>query len=194
MITKDAQAILLQVAHEAISYGLANGSEKRIDLNRYEPKIEEQRASFVTLYLYGELRGCIGTLEACQPLIIDVAHNAYAAAFSDPRFAPLTATEFKNIEIDISILNPTEEMNFNSEKELLAQLRPNIDGLILSDGPAQATFLPSVWQQIPEPIDFITHLKLKAGLSAHYWSDTIKMERYTTTKFHLIYAHKITLR
>lgn len=184
MITKDAQAVLLQVAHEAIAYGLTNGREMRIDLNKYEPKLQEQRASFVTLHLHNELRGCIGTLEAYQPLIINIAHNAYAAAFSDPRFSPLTESEFKNIEIDIAILNPAEEIKFNSEKELLAQLRPNIDGLILSDGPARSTFLPSVWEQLPEPHDFITHLKLKAGLPAHYWSDTIKMKRYTTTTFH----------
>ncbi len=184
MITKDAQAVLLQVAHEAIAYGLTNGHEMQIDLNKHEPALQEQRASFVTLHLHGELRGCIGTLEAYQPLIIDIAHNAYAAAFSDLRFSPLTATEFKNIEIDISILNPAEEIKFNSEKDLIAQLRPNIDGLILSDGRTRATFLPSVWEQLPTPNDFLAHLKLKAGLPANYWSDTINIKRYTTTTFH----------
>ncbi len=184
MITKDAQAVLLQVAHEAIAYGLAHGREMQIDVQRYESALREQRASFVTLHLHGELRGCIGTLETYQPLVIDIAHNAYAAAFTDPRFTPLTATEFKNIQIHISILNPAEEISFNSEKDLIAQLRPNVDGLILSDGPARATFLPSVWEQLPEPYDFIAHLKIKAGLPENYWSGTLKVKRYTTTMFH----------
>ncbi len=184
MITKDEQTILLQVAHDAVAYGQAHGREIQINVQRYESALREQCASFVTLHLHGELRGCIGTLEAYQPLVIDIAHNAYAAAFTDPRFAPLTATEFKNIQIHISILNPAEQMSFNSEKNLIAQLRPNVDGLILSDGPARATFLPSVWKQLPEPRDFLTHLKLKAGLPAHYWSNTIKVKRYTTTMFH----------
>lgn len=184
MISKHGQAVLLRVAHDAIAYGLTHEREIQIDVKNYEGELQELRASFVTLKLYGQLRGCIGTLEAYQPLVLDIAHNAHAAAFADPRFAPLTAAEFKDLEIHISILNPAEEMQFNSEEELIAQLRPNVDGLILSDGRARGTFLPSVWEQLPEPREFLAHLKLKAGLPARYWSNTIKIKRYTTTAFH----------
>ena len=183
MVTKAAQSILLKVANNAIAYGLANGCEMRVDVNEFETELQEQRASFVTLELHGELRGCIGSLEAYRPLAQDVAHNAYAAAFCDPRFAPLTAVEFRDLEIHISILNPAEEMAFTSEEDLIAQLRPGIDGLILSDGLARGTFLPGVWASLPDPREFLAHLKLKAGLPAHYWSERLKVKRYTTTMF-----------
>lgn len=183
MVTKDEQAILLRVAHDAIAYGLSHNHEMHVDPKKYEGSLQEERASFVTLHLQGELRGCIGILTAYQPLVVDIAHNAHAAAFADPRFAPLTAAEFGEIETHISILNPAEEINFSSEEELISQLRPHVDGLILSDGRARGTFLPSVWEQLPKPRDFLAHLKLKAGLPASYWSDTINIKRYTTTAF-----------
>ncbi len=143
----------------------------------------QKRATFVTLTIGGQLRGCIGMLEACRPLAEDVANNAYAAAFEDPRFPPLTKKEFEKLEIHISVLSPPEEMLFSSEEDLLRQIRPGIDGLILQEGFRRGTFLPSVWGELPEKELFWAHLKLKAGLSAAYWADTVRVFRYTTEYF-----------
>lgn len=142
-----------------------------------------ERASFVTLEIDGHLRGCIGMLEACRPLAEDVAKNAIAAAFHDPRFPPLTYKEFESIEIHISVLSPPEEIYFTSEADLLAQIRPGIDGLILEEGVRPGTFLPSVWEELPDKTQFFAHLKLKAGLSGLYWSDTLRVFRYTAEYF-----------
>jgi len=128
----------------------------------------------------GELRGCIGTLSAYRQLQVDVAENALAAAFKDPRFMPLTAYEFLKTNISISILTEPEEINFTSEEDLLSKIRPGVDGLILSAGNNRGTFLPSVWEDLPEKELFWVHLKRKAGLSMDYWSPSIKVERYTS--------------
>jgi len=118
-------------------------------------------------------------LEACRPLVEDVAENAVAAAFHDPRFPPLSRDEFDDLKISISVLSPPEEMSFSSEADLLSQIRPGIDGLILQEGFQKGTFLPSVWEELPETEMFFEHLKLKAGLPAGYWSDTLRVFRYT---------------
>ena len=182
-LTTEEQKRLLQLAHDAIIYGVKHGIEMDIDPAAFGDSLIVKRATFVTLHLHHQLRGCIGTLAACQPLAKDVAHNAYAAAFLDPRFPPVTEDEANLIDIQISVLNPSEEMHFSSEQALLAQLRPNVDGLILSEGNLCGTFLPSVWESLKTPQDFLQHLKLKAGLPANYWSDTIKIKRYTTSSF-----------
>jgi AmmeMemoRadiSam system protein A len=109
----------------------------------------------------------------------DVADNAYAAAFRDPRFPTLTQDEYPMLQYHISVLNPPEPMTFTSEDDLLKQIRPNIDGLVLSDKGMRGTFLPSVWESLPTAEQFLSHLKQKAGLPADYWSDTVKVERYT---------------
>lgn len=172
--------ILLQVAREAITYGLKYHTQMRIDLNKYTEHLREQKACFVTLEINHNLRGCIGSLIAHQPLIVDVVHNASAAAFADPRFPELTEAEFAKVSIHISVLSKPELMHFKSEADLLKQIRPGVDGLILSDGPYKGTFLPSVWESLPDPKQFLTHLKMKAGLTPDYWSGTVKVERYTT--------------
>lgn len=171
--------ILLDLVHKAIKYGLEQHDIMPIEVEKYSENLQKQCACFVTLQINGELRGCIGSLEAYRPLVEDVVHNAYAAAFQDSRFNPVTAEELPKLEIHISILSQPEPMQFTSEEDLLRQLRPNIDGLIMQDGMYRGTFLPSVWESLPKPRDFLTHLKLKAGLSANYWSETIKVERYT---------------
>ncbi len=179
----DRQQLLLKLARESIEYRLQHNYEISIRIGDYPPELQQERATFVTLHLKNQLRGCIGTLEAYQPLVLDVAHNAYAAAFTDPRFMPVTQSEVTELEIHISILNPAEEMHFESEQDLIDQLRPDIDGLIMQDGNRRGTFLPSVWEQLAEPREFIHHLKLKAGLPASHWSDTLQVWRYTTTSF-----------
>lgn len=137
-------------------------------------------AAFVTLKKAGQLRGCIGSLSAHRPLAEDVSENAYAAAFRDPRFPPLRSEELDGLEISISVLTPPQRLSFASEQELLAQLRPGVDGLILTEGGRRGTFLPSVWESYPEPAVFLRHLKMKAGLPPDYWSDTVSVERYET--------------
>lgn len=170
--------ILLQVARDAIAYGLKYHLQMQIDLSKYAEHLREQKACFVTLQINHNLRGCIGSLVAHQSLVIDVAHNANAAAFADPRFPELTAAEFPQVSIHISVLSKPELMYFESEDDLLRQIRPGIDGLILSEGLYQGTFLPSVWESLPDPKQFLNHLKMKAGLTPDYWSDTVKVERY----------------
>ena len=178
---------LHNIAKGSISYSLERGSnarfEQTLNLGDYSTDLQQQRATFVTLNINDQLRGCIGTLEAHQPLVIDVAHNARAAAFNDPRFGPLTKPEFERLQIHISILGKPEPMTFTSQQDLLQQIRPGIDGLILTSGSHRGTFLPSVWESLTTPEEFLSHLKLKAGLPASYWSDDIRIERYTTESF-----------
>ena len=174
---------LLAVARDSIVHGLEAGSALRVTPERFPPALQARRAAFVTLHRRGDLRGCIGHLEAEQPLIADVADNAYSAAFRDPRFPPLQREELVDLEIHISVLSTPQPMAFSSEADLARQLHPRVDGLILQDGPARGTFLPSVWESVAEPGDFLRHLKLKAGLSPAHWSDNIQVWRYQTESF-----------
>jgi AmmeMemoRadiSam system protein B/AmmeMemoRadiSam system protein A len=184
-----ARAVLLRVAADSIVYGLEHHVGLPVDPAGYAPALRPPRATFVTLHLDGALRGCIGTLQAMRPLVADVSANAYAAAFTDPRFLPVTAEQAPHLDIHISILSAPEPVHFTSPADLLRQLRPGVDGLILEEpGPAtgwggprgrRGTFLPAVWESLPEPADFLLHLKLKAGLPADYWSDTLRLWRYT---------------
>lgn len=178
--TEPQGKILLDVAKASIEHGLAHRSPLTVNPLDYPPPLREVRASFVTLTIHHQLRGCIGTLTAIRPLISDVAYHAHAAAFSDPRFAPLQHSELRHLEIHISVLSLPAPLHFTSEADLLHQLRPGIDGLILKDGPHIGTFLPSVWESLPNPRDFLQHLKQKAGLSPTYWSNTLTIQRYTT--------------
>jgi len=183
MYNDEQRDALLAIARDCIEHGLAHGEPLEVDLAGLPDPLCEARASFVTLEKDGQLRGCIGTLEARRPLAEDIAQNAYAAAFRDPRFAPVTPEEWPTIDLQISILSPPEAMRVTSEEDLLDQLRPGIDGLILEEGHARATFLPSVWAHTPDPRNFLRHLKHKAGLPPHYWSDSIRAYRYTTESF-----------
>lgn len=177
--SQEEKKILLKLAHDAIEYGLTHHDHIKVDLKRYSAHLSENRACFVTLQIGKQLRGCIGSLEAHQSLVEDIAQNAYAAAFFDPRFPRLTVEEFEKLSIHISVLSKPEQMHFDSEADLLRQIRPEIDGLILSDGPYKGTFLPSVWESLPDAKQFLIHLKMKAGLAPEYWSDTLQIERYT---------------
>lgn len=174
---------LLSVARASIEHGLETGQPLPVHPAEYHRDLKALRACFVTLNLDGELRGCIGHLEAVQPLVVDVAENAFAAAFRDPRFMPLRAAEWPRVQVHISVLTPPEPMTFSDEPDLLAQIRPGEDGLILSDGPNRGTFLPSVWESVPDPRDFLAHLKRKAGLAANHWSDQMQVWRYRTESF-----------
>jgi len=180
----DAQRqMLLDLARASIRHGLAHDGPLPVEPGEFPPPLRQQRAVFVTLQRQGQLRGCIGHLEASQALVKDVADNAYAAAFRDPRFPPLAAAEFDDLEVHISILSPPETLPVVSEADLLNQIRPGIDGLILEEGTHRGTFLPSVWDSLPQPAQFRAHVKVKAGLSPAHWSDGIRIARYTTESF-----------
>jgi hypothetical protein len=182
-LSNEDRVTLLEVARWAIQEGLQNYAPPRVDPADYPETLRSQRATFVTLEIGGNLRGCIGTLEARQPLVEDVAEHAFAAAFEDPRFPRLTEEEFPQLDIHISVLAPSETMNIDSEQELLNRLRPGVDGLTLSLGQLRATFLPAVWDDLPDPYVFLSQLRRKAGLPLDYWSDEIQVERYTTESF-----------
>lgn len=172
--------ILLNLAKESILHGLNTGRPLTVDLAQFPPELIERCATFVTLEKQGQLRGCIGMLEAVRPLAQDICENAFSAAFRDPRFPPLDETELEVLEIHLSILSSPEPMIFTSENDLISQIRPNVDGLILEEGSYRGTFLPSVWESFPAPRQFLRRLKQKAGLPPDFWSDTVKVSRYTT--------------
>ena len=176
---EDRQA-LLRIARESIQYGLLHHQTMPINIAEYNPVLQTHCASFVTLTIDQQLRGCIGTLEAYQALIKDVADHAYAAAFQDPRFAPVSAEEEPRLHIDISVLTPAESIGFTSEDDLINKIRPGQDGLILEDGPYKGTFLPSVWESLPRTEDFLNQLKQKAGLPSDHWSNNLRISRYET--------------
>lgn len=177
------EELLLELAFRSIEYGLEHGREMAVDVDDFPPDLQEKRATFVTLKSDHDLQGCIGTLEAYRPLVTDVCANAYAAAFSDPRFQALTYRQLGSLTLSVSVLSPAQELHFNSEAELIEQLRPGIDGVILQQGWRRGTFLPSVWSSLPDKQNFLAHLKMKAGLSGDYWSDDIRAYRYTTHVF-----------
>jgi uncharacterized protein len=178
-LSADDRLTLLRVARESIAHRLAHGRPLACDPRQFSEPLREPRATFVTLHLESKLRGCVGSLEARRPLIADVAHAAAAAAFEDPRFPPLTSDEAPRLDLHISVLGPTSPIAFASEDDLLTQVRPGVDGLVLRDASgARGTFLPSVWDSLPEPRSFLAHLKMKAGLRPDHWSDTIRVWRY----------------
>ena len=170
---------LLKLARNEIASKLGQPAAKPIKA----AWLQEPGASFVTLTRQGELRGCIGTLEAHRPLGVDVRENALAAAFRDPRFMPLTRGEFDEISVEVSLLSPTEPIEVKGEAAALAVLRPHVDGVVFEYGHYRSTFLPQVWEQLPEPAEFLAHLKRKAGLSMDFWAEQVRLSRYTVSKW-----------
>jgi len=171
--------ILLPIARATISDALG----RSLKADESASWLQEKAACFVTLTQNDELRGCIGTLEAHRRLLDDVKHNALAAAFHDPRFSPLTLEELDTTEIEISLLSAMQPVDFSSEQDALQQLRPGIDGVVFEYGHYRSTFLPQVWEQLPDTKEFISHLKHKAGLQADFWADQVRLMRYTVTKW-----------
>ena len=174
---------LLQLAREAIRSPLDGDSNFNVDLNRFDPKLRTDRATFVTINLKGRLRGCIGSLVAHRSLVADVAHNAQAAAFKDPRFPPLTASEYQQIDLHISILSEPWQISVESRQELIDKLIPGKHGLIIKERGHQATYLPSVWEQLPDAGQFVSELRRKAGLAANGWDPETEVFFYTTEEF-----------
>lgn len=182
-LSRQDRATLLEVARTSIRHGLEHGQALAVNPDDYPEALRPPRATFVTLEIEGQLRGCIGTLAAHQPLVRDVAEHAHAAAFADPRFPEVATKEFPRLDVYISVLSPAEPLHFDSEESLLEQLRPGVDGLTLQFRGHRATFLPAVWDSLPDPYVFLAQLKQKSGLPLNFWSPELRAERYTTDYF-----------
>lgn len=166
-----------------MAHGVDTGQPLPVDTTALPQSLREIRTSFVTLFLNGDLRGCMGSLEATQELAQDVADSACRTALSDPRFFPVQPQEIDAIDIEISVLSPLVPMTVTDEADLLGRLVPGVDGLVLEAGLHRATFLPKVWEHLPAAADFVRHLKLKAGLPRDYWSSEVAVYRYHTETF-----------
>jgi len=182
-ISLQDESTLLLVARQSIQHGLQFGKALEVDLEKYSPPLTDPGAAFVTLEKGGQLRGCIGSIEAHRPLIQDVAEHAWNAAFRDPRFPQLTEEEYHMLSLEISILTQPEPMSFVSEQDLMEQIQPGRDGLIIQDGYRRGLFLPAVWDKLPDVETFLRHLKQKAGLPGDYWSDTTEVQRFFSHEF-----------
>jgi AmmeMemoRadiSam system protein A len=176
---QDAGVVLLPLARAAIAREIG----RPLVTPEEAAWLREPGACFITLTYETRLRGCIGTLQAHRALGEDVRQNAVAAAFRDPRFKPLTATEFDGVEVEVSLLSALESLRFTDERDALQQLRVGVDGVIFQYGHHKSTFLPQVWRDYEEPAEFIAHLKYKAGLPPDFWDAEVKLSRYTVTKW-----------
>lgn len=174
---------LLAIAREAIAARLGLSAPPPAPGAQQARALREIGATFVTLTLDGALRGCIGSLDAHRPLGEDVRANAVAAAFRDPRFAPLSTREFARVRIEVSLLTAPELLTADGEQQARAALRPHEDGLILQWRDHRATFLPQVWENLPRPAEFLRQLKRKAGLADDFWADDLVLHRYTVRKW-----------
>jgi AmmeMemoRadiSam system protein A len=174
-----AGPVLLAIARAAVGSAL----DEPLPAPEDAPWLKKRGACFVTLTQRGRLRGCMGSLDARQPLLADVKENAVAAATRDWRFAPLTPEELPLTRIEVSLLSPLEPMTFTSEADALAQLRPGVDGVVFECGRYRSTFLPQVWEQLPTPQEFMARLKYKSGLPADFWSDEVGLQRYSVQKW-----------
>lgn len=176
---------LIEIAKSVVRQSVANGGKMpRLAANGPIPRpLLAQRASFVTLKIGNQLRGCRGSIVPSRALAVDVADHAWRSAFDDPRFHPLRADEAERLNFHISILSSPRKIPCASEEELIAALRPDADGVILRDGTKRGLFLPSVWEQVPDPKMFVGHLKVKAGLTADHWTPTTEAFRFSTESF-----------
>ena len=172
-LTDDEKRILLKLSRQTIELATRYHPLPELVLNEYSAQLQEEGASFVTLTEKGELRGCIGALEPYQPLVQDVCEHAAAAAMDDYRFTPVSPDEVSHLIIEISRLTIPQPLLYQQPTELLASLKPNVDGVILRDGMQRATFLPQVWEKLPDPAAFLSHLCQKMGAPSSLWQRKI---------------------
>ena len=184
-LTADERRVLIGLASACLEHAVANGGQVPglVAGGDAPPALLAHRAAFVTLENGGALRGCIGSLSPQRPLAGDVGINAVKAGFADPRFPKLTANELPGLAIKISVLSPASRIACTSEAELVADLRPDHDGLILRDGAASAVFLPSVWRELPDVRNFVRQLKRKMGVSPDHWSESMQAFRFEAESF-----------
>lgn len=184
-LTDGERQTLLQIAREAIENAVKGGKPAPLDLRSFPQPLRENGASFVTLTIRNNLRGCIGALEAYQPLAEDVREHAVSAAMEDPRFPPLSEAELSRIHIEVSRLTPPRELEYSNSDDLLIKLRPHIDGVIIKHGYRKATFLPQVWEKIPDPVEFLEQLCYKMGERGNLWRNTkLQVFTYQVEEFH----------
>ena len=177
------KAFLLQLARSTIAAELKKG-KAALRPDPMPPVLGQERGCFVTLHKKGMLRGCIGTIEPVKPLVDGIAENAINAAFRDPRFPPLSPEEFDEVDVEVSLLTPPEILDFQDSNDLLEKLKPGVHGVILSKGWHRATFLPQVWDQLPEKVTFLQHLCQKAGMGKNCWQDPdLEVQVYTAEHF-----------
>lgn len=172
---------LLALARESLSRGVAEGRPAEPPVASLSPALKQPAACFVTLHSRQQLRGCIGSLQALEPLAVAVARAAYGAGFQDPRFPPLAAAELPGLELEISVLGPLEPLAVETQDGLIACLRPGVDGLLLEEGGRRSVYLPAVWEQLPDPALFLAQLKRKGGWPADYWSSALRASRFQVT-------------
>ncbi len=177
-ISEEDGRVLMEVARSSIAYGLKHHQPLKVSLTDYSDILRSRRAVFVTLKIGDSLRGCIGNLEPLATLVEDTSRNAFSAAFSDPRFPPLGEQEFERISIHLSILTSPRPVSFTNERDLIRQIRPGVDGLILEQSGRRGTFLPSVWESLGKAEVFLSHLKVKAGLPPGELTSAAKVWRY----------------
>ena len=174
-------ALLLRLARAAIAHHLGLGPQPQA---LGDPRLDERGATFVTLTLNGELRGCIGSVRRTRSLGEDLIVNAVGAASRDSRFPPLSQAEFEHVLIEVSVLSEPEFIDFDTEADLLERITPHKDGLMLFAGCRSATFLPQVWEQLPERRQFMAALKQKARLPVDFWGPNVMIARYQVRKWH----------
>jgi hypothetical protein len=168
-LTTEEKQILLRLARQALEAGVRGEKLPPLDWESLPPRLREEGASFVTLTEQGNLRGCIGALEPYQPLAEDVREHAVSAALEDYRFRPVQPAELGRIRLEVSRLTVPVPLDYSAPEHLLQKLRPHVDGVVLRDGPRRATFLPQVWEKIPDPADFLDNLCYKMGAAADTW-------------------------
>jgi len=182
-LSTEEQLALLDIARQSIRSGLDTGKALTIDHTAFDGNLAASFGTFVTLKQRGELRGCMGCLQTTDRLAQSVASSAFNAAFKDPRFPNLGTNEISATQLEISVLSVMEPISVENREDLLRQLNPGIDGLLLEDGRYRSTFLPKVWDDLPGPETFLEHLLTKAGLAPDYWSETLCFSRYHTVSF-----------
>lgn len=184
-LTEDERKLLLRAAREAIEDAVNGRPLRPLDWEHIPPRLREEGATFVTLTLNGKLRGCIGTLEAHQPLIEDVREHAVAAALADYRFPPVRPEEVDRLKIEISRLTPPQPLEYDTPLDLIHKLRPGVDGVVLLDEGRRATFLPQVWHSLPDAENFLDQLCLKMGAPRKLWRlKKLTVLTYQVEEFH----------
>lgn len=178
-----AELEIVRLARASIEHGLVHAEPLPVNCEELPRALAHPAATFTTLHIEDRLRGCCGTLEAVRPLAADVAYSAFRAAFRDPRFERVRAHELGSIRLEVSVLSPLEPITVADEADLLDRLQPGIDGLVIVAEGRQATFLPKVWETLPEPEQFLAALKSKCGLAETYWSDRLEFRRYRTASY-----------
>ena len=182
-INAEQQGQLLDIARRSIEHGFSSGRPLEPELEPLAENLRQPAAVFITLTRNGDLRGCIGSLQAIDALAVAVANSAFNASFRDRRFSSIEAAELDEIDIEIAVLSPLEPIAVDSRQALLEILQPGVDGLLMEDHGYRSTFLPKVWEKVASPDEFLEQLMIKAGLPPGYWSDSIRFQRYHCHSF-----------